>query len=89
MKNIATYENFNDPNNNPVEKVSISSYITKSDFFALKKKKDKDFIKSIVGKEFKEFKKDQKGDYIINAEDPEYKELLIPKKFVFDIKQKI
>ena len=89
MKSLKTFESFNDPNNNPVEKVSISSYITKSDFFSLKKKKEKEFIKSIIGKEFKEFSKDNKGDYNIQTGDLKFKELNIPKKFIFEIKQKV
>ena len=92
MKNIKTFENFNDPvndpNHNPVVKVQISSYITKSDFFAMKNKKEKDFIKKSAGKEFETFKKNEHGDYIIETGDKEIKELLIPKKFIYEINKK-
>ena len=88
MDTIKTFENFNDPNTNPTEKVSISSYVTKSEFFSYLKKDKKEFIKKSIGKEFENFKKDKQGDYIIETGDPEIKFLEVPKKFVFEIKKK-
>jgi len=85
---LKTFESFNDPNNNPVEKIQLSSYITKSDFFSMLKKNKKDFIKKSIGKEFEKFKKNTSGDYLIDTEDPEIKELEIPKKFIYEITKK-
>jgi hypothetical protein len=88
MKIIKTFESFNDPNKKTVEKIQLSSYITKSDFFALKKKAEKDFIKKNIGKEFENWKKDTQGDYVIETGDPALKEIVIAKKFVYEITKK-
>lgn len=88
MQNLKTFENFQDPNIKPVEKIQLSSYLTKSDFFAMKKKAEKDFIKKNVGKEFDKFTKNSSGDYVIETGDPDIKELVIPKKFVYEITKK-
>ena len=85
MGNIKTFESFNDPNQKKVEKVQLSSYLSKSDFFAMKSKKEKDLIKAMMGKEFDKFRKNEKGDYVIQTEDKEIKELVIPKKFIYEI----
>jgi hypothetical protein len=89
MDNIQTFESFNDPNKKTVEKIQLSSYLTKSDFFALKKKAEKDFIKKNIGKEFDKFSKNNNGDYVIETGDPAFKELVIPKKFIYEIHNKV
>lgn len=90
MENLKTFESFNDPNKlKTVDKVQISSYIIKSDFFALKNKKEKDFIKKSSGKEFDKFKKDDSGNnYIITTGDPDVKEIEIPKKYIYEVLKK-
>ena len=90
MKSIKTFENFNDPNIKKIEKISISTYILKSDFFALKPKKEKDVIKKIAGTEFlpDKYKKNEKGDFIIEVGHTDLKELLVPKKFIYEIEKK-
>lgn len=90
MKNLQTFESFNDPNKNPVEKIQISHYITKTDFFSMKPKAEKDLIKKLLNMEFAvdKFKKDDKGDYVIETGDKEIKELTIPKKLIYEINKK-
>jgi hypothetical protein len=65
MKTIHTFESFNDPNNNPVVKIQISRYITKSDFFSMKPKAEKDLIKKLLNQEFniEKFTKNDHGLY--------------------------
>ena len=89
MKTIQTFESFNDPNKNPVEKIQISHYITKTDFFALKPKLEKDFIKKSLDVQFDKFKKNERGDYVIETGDSEVKEITIPKKLIYEINKKI
>ncbi len=88
MEKIKTFESFNDPNKKTVEKIQISSYFTKSDIFALMSKDKKDLIKDMIGKEFDKFKKNEKGDYTIETDDKKIKDLVIPKKFVYEIFKK-
>lgn len=90
MDNIKTFESFNDPNQKTVEKIQLSSYITKSDFFSMRPKKEKDLIKKLVGTEFlpEKYKKDNEGNFVIETGDPDVKELNIPKKFIYEIFKK-
>lgn len=91
MESIQTFENFdhNDPNKKIIEKIQISSYTTKSDFFAKLSKKEKDFIKKSIGKEFTDFSKDVSGkNYIIQTGDPDLKEIEVPIKLIYEIIKK-
>lgn len=90
MENLKTFENFNDPNQKTVEKIQLSSYIMKSDFFSMRPKKEKDVIKKLSGTEFlpEKYKKDKEGNFVIETGDPEVKELTIPKKFIYEIFKK-
>lgn len=90
MENIKTFESFNDPNQKTVEKIQLSSYITKSDYFSMKKKNVKDAIKKLIGADVMpdKYKKNTDGDYVIETGNPEVKELVIPKKFVYEVFKK-
>jgi len=91
MENLKTFESFNDPNQKTVEKIQLSSYITKSDFFSMKKKNEKDAIKKLiaVGEVLPDkYKKDSEGNYVIETGNPDVKELTIPKKFIYEIFKK-
>ena len=85
MTIIKTFESFNDPNKKPVGKIQISNYITKTDFFALKTKPEKEFIKKSLNVEFDKFSKNERGDYVIVTGDSAIKEITIPKKLIIEV----
>lgn len=90
MDKLKTFESFNDPNKKTVEKIQVSSYITKSDFFSMKNKAEKDIIKKMINAEFApdKYTKDKEGNYVIETGNPKIKEVTIQKKFIYEIFKK-
>jgi hypothetical protein len=86
MENIKTFESFNDPNKKDVIGITLSAYLTKSESFSMRKKKEKDLIKTMVGKDYtkEQYTKDNEGNYLIKTTDPEIKEIFVPAKFVYE-----